>query len=206
MEHSGRKIQGVVKAEEEAIKTYETAKAEGKTTALILQKEPDIFQTKVGNIPPKTSITVTLTYITPLKQDTESNSIRFTLPTTIAPRYDDGSNTGSSNIGTDSVGFELTLDTTMPGQITSVSSPSHPITMALSGPASAQVSLSSKSPALDKDVVILVAAKGTDEPRCIIETHPTTGTKCAMLTLVPKFNLPRVPTEVIFVIDRSGSM
>jgi len=206
MEHSGRKIQGVVKAEEEAIEAYEKAKAEGKTTALVLQKEPDIFQTKVGNIPPKTSITVTLTYITPLKQDTESNSIRFTLPTTIAPRYGSGSDTGSSNIGTDSVGFELTLDTTMPGQITSVSSPSHPITMALSGPASAQVSLSSKSPALDKDVVILVAAKGTDEPRCIIETHPTTGTKCAMLTLVPKFNLPRVPTEVIFVIDRSGSM
>src|SRR5579862_2591317 len=206
MEHSGRKIKGIVKAEEEAVQTYEAAKAEGKTAALVLQKEPDIFQTKVGNIPPKTSITVTLTYITPLKQDTESNSIRFTLPTSIAPRYGDGSNTGSSNVKSGDVGFDLTIDAKMPSQITSVSSPSHPISMSLSGPNSAEISLSHASPSLDKDVVILVAAKGIDEPRCVIETHPTTATKCAMLTLVPKFNLPRVPTEVIFVIDRSGSM
>lgn len=206
MEHSGRKIKGIVKAEEEAIKTYEAAKAEGKTAALVLQKEPDIFQTKVGNIPPKTSITVTLTYITPLKQDTESNSIRFTLPTSIAPRYGDGSSTGSSNVKSGDVGFDLTVDAKMPSQITSVSSPSHPISMSFSSPTSAEICLSHASPSLDKDVVILVAAKGIDEPRCVIETHPTTATKCAMLTLVPKFNLPRVPTEVIFVIDRSGSM
>src|SRR5271170_706077 len=206
MEHSGRKIMGIVKAEEEAIQTYETAKAQGKTAALVLQKEPDIFQTKVGNIPPKTSITVTLTYITPLKQDTESNAVRFTLPTAIAPRYGDATNTGTTNVATTKTGFELTLDATMPSQITSVSSPSHPIAMTLSGATSASVTLSNLTPSLDKDVVILVAAKDIDEPRCVVETHPSTATKCAMFTLVPKFNLPRAPTEVIFIIDRSGSM
>jgi von Willebrand factor A domain-containing protein 5 len=206
MEHSGRKIVGIVQAEEEAVKTYEKAKAEGKTAALVLQKEPDIFQTKVGNIPPKTSITVTLTYITPLKQDTESNAVRFTLPTAIAPRYGVPTNSGTSNVKTANTGFELTLDAKMPSQITSISSPSHPIAMSLSGSTSAGVTLSNTSPFLDKDIVILIAATDLDNPRCVIETHPTAASKCAMLTLVPKFNLPRVPTEVIFIIDRSGSM
>jgi von Willebrand factor A domain-containing protein 5 len=206
LECSGRKIKGIVKANEDAIKTYETAKAEGKTAALVLQKEPDIFQTKVGNIPPNSSVTVTLTYITPLKHDTESNAIRFTLPTAISPRYGDASDTGSSNVTSVGTGFELTLNANMPDQIQSISSPSHPIAMSLSGSSDAQVSLSNTSPALDKDIVILIAAKTIDEPHCMIEKHPSTGTNCAMLTLVPKFNLPRVPTEVIFIIDRSGSM
>ena len=206
MEHSGRRIVGIVKAEEDAIKTYETAKAEGKTAALVLQKEPDIFQTKVGNIPPKTSITVTLTYITPLKQDTESNAVRFTLPTVIAPRYGIPGAPSGSNVKTSDEGFELSFDAKMPSQITSISSPSHPIAMTLSGSNSAQVTLSNTAPCLDKDIVILVTAKDVDEPRCVIETHPSASTKCAMLNLVPKFNLPRASTEVIFVIDRSGSM
>lgn len=206
MEYSDRKIVGVVKAEEDAIKTYEAAKSEGKTAALVLQKEPDIFQTKVGNIPPNTSITVTLTYITPLKQDTESNAVRFTVPTTIAPRYGDGTHSGASNVSLHGAGFELNLDAKMHSQIVSVSSPSHPIAMTLSSATSAQVTLSNMGPELDKDIVILVTAKDIDEPSCVIETHPTMATKCAMLNLVPRFNLPRASTEVIFIIDRSGSM
>jgi len=206
MEHSGRRIRGIVKPEEDAMKTYETAKAQGKTAALVLQKEADIFQTKVGNIPPKTSITVTLTYITPLKRDTESNAVRITLPTSIAPRYGVPTHPGSTNVNKSQTGFELTLDAMMPSQITSISSPSHPIAMTLSGANTASVTLSNRSPFLNMDVVILIAANDLDTPRCMIETHPTESTKCAMLTLAPKFNLPRVPTEVIFVIDRSGSM
>lgn len=206
MEHSGCKIVGTVQAEKLAIQTYEIARSQGKTAALVLQEEPDIFQTKVGNVPPKTSITVTLTYITPLKQDTESNAVRFTLPTFIAPRYGDPDSNANGNVATSRMGFELTLDVTMPSQITSVSSPSHQITINLTGPTSASVTFSNLTPSLAKDVVILLAAKDIDEPRCVIETNPSTGTKCAMFTLVPKFNLPRAATEVIFIIDRSGSM
>jgi von Willebrand factor A domain-containing protein 5 len=203
---NGRKIVGIVKAEEAAIKTYETAKSQGKIAALVLQKEPDIFQTKVGNIPAKSSITVTLTYITVLKQDTESNAVRYTLPTTIAPRYGNLSYTGFSNVKTSNMGFELTIDIKMPSQITSVSSPSHPIAMTLTGSTTANVTLSNTSPSLNKDIVVLVASNDLDTPRCVIETHPTSSSKCAMLTLIPRFHLPRAPTEVIFVIDRSGSM
>jgi hypothetical protein len=94
----------------------------------------------------------------------------------------------------------------MTSQITAVSSPSHPITMSFTDPTSSQITLSSVSPALDKDIVVLITTKDWQEPHAVIEIHPTLSTKCAMLNLVPKFNLPRVATEVVFIIDRSGSM
>jgi len=206
MECNGHKITGTVKPREDAIKTYETAKAQGKTAGLFLQNAPDIFQTKVGNIPPKSTVTVTLTYIAPLKQDTQSNAVRFTLPTAIAPRYGDPADTGTSNITSTDAGFEFSLEAKMTSQIVSVASPSHPVTITLPDPTSSHLALSRVSVALDKDVVVLIATKEWEEPRCVIETHPTQATKCAMLNFLPKFNLPRVPTEVIFIIDRSGSM
>ena len=169
----------------------------------MLQKEPDVFQMKVGNVPPKASVTITLTYITPLKQDTESNAVRLTLPTAIAPRYGDDNRTGVWNVNSANAGFEFTLDVEMPSEIASISSPSHPIGGILTGTI-AQITLSNTSPALDKDVVVLVTTKDVDIPRCVIETTPTS--KCAMLTLVPNFNIPFASTEVIFVVDRSGSM
>jgi len=206
MECNGHKITGTVKPREDAIKTYEAAKAQGKTTGLVLHNAPDIFQTKVGNVPPKSTVTVTLTYVAPLKQDTQSNAVRFTLPTAIAPRYGDPANTGTSNVTSTESGFEFFLEAKTTGQIVSVASPSHPITVTLLDPTSSQVALSSVFPSLDKDVVVLIATKEWERPSCVIETHPTLSTKCAMLNFLPKFNLPRVPTEVVFIIDRSGSM
>jgi Vault protein inter-alpha-trypsin domain/von Willebrand factor type A domain len=206
MDCNGHKITGHVEGREDAVKTYETAKSQGKTAGLLLHHEPDIFQVKVGNVPPKATVTITLTYIAPLKQDTETNSVRFTLPTVIAPRYGQPADGAFSNVSSSKPRFEFSLDAKMTSQVISVSSPSHPITMSLTDPASAQITLSNVSPALDKDIVVLITTKDWQEPHCVIETHPTLSTKCAMLNLVPKFNLPRVPTEVIFIIDRSGSM
>ena len=203
---SGRKIVGIVEAEEKAIKIYELAKAEGKTAGLVLQKEPDIFQTKVGNVPSNSTVTVVITYVTPLKQDAQSNAVRFIFPTTISPRYGSQTNSGTTNVSTGQTGFAFELEAKMPGQITTVSSPSHPVAMSLSGSNAAGVTLSSTSPHLDKDIVILISANDLDIPRCMIETWPKSSTKCAMLTLVPRFNLPRAQTEIIFIIDRSGSM
>ena len=206
MEHSGRRFTGLAKSEEDAVNSYETAHAEGRTAALVLQKETDIFQIKLGNMPAKTSITIILTYITPLNQDTESNGVRFTLPTVIASRYGDPTNPGFTNVKTSETAFGLALDVEMPAQITSISSPSHSIVHICSSTTTARITYSNSSPVLDRDVVILINANELDIPRCMIEAHPTTHTKCAMLTLVPKFNIPRVPAEVIFIIDRSYSM
>jgi hypothetical protein len=67
---------------------------------------------------------------------------------------------------------------------------------------------------LNSDFVITIHAEGLDKPRCFAEVLDAKGdgdgegsTIAMQLTLVPKFQAPKVPSqEYIFVIDRSGSM
>lgn len=64
---------------------------------------------------------------------------------------------------------------------------------------------------LTSDFVITIYAEGLDKPRCfaeVLSARDGEGSTIAMqLTLVPKFQAPKVPSqEYIFVIDRSGSM
>ncbi|KAJ1549461.1 hypothetical protein HK405_002833 [Cladochytrium tenue] len=59
---------------------------------------------------------------------------------------------------------------------------------------------------LDRELVLLVKAKDLDKPRCMIEKHPEDGTRALALTLVPRFELNEIRTEIIILVDRSGSM
>ncbi|KAG8840860.1 hypothetical protein FRB91_005603, partial [Serendipita sp. 411] len=105
--------------------------------------------------------------------------------------------------------------------ITSISSPSHPIGLTLGchqqeltgehDPSKAFVYLGD-SAMLDKDIVIVISAQGMDTPRCSVERWLKSDgaeetTDAYALTLVPKFELPALPSqEYIFLVDRSGSM
>ncbi|OQE39221.1 hypothetical protein PENCOP_c007G00549 [Penicillium coprophilum] len=60
---------------------------------------------------------------------------------------------------------------------------------------------------LGQDFVLLIKADGLDTPCALLETHPTIPNQRALMaSLVPKFNLRPANPEVVFVIDRSGSM
>eukprot|EP00127_Corallochytrium_limacisporum_P000458 Clim_evm14s13 gene=Clim_evmTU14s13 len=66
---------------------------------------------------------------------------------------------------------------------------------------------------LDRDLVIKCRVENPHEPRLNLEQSPEDGTGVAMLTLVPDFELlaagqacDKYPVEMIFVVDRSGSM
>ncbi|KAG8840682.1 hypothetical protein FRB91_005777, partial [Serendipita sp. 411] len=105
--------------------------------------------------------------------------------------------------------------------VTSISSPSHPIGLTLGchqreltgeyDPSKAFVYLGD-SAMLDKDIVIVISAQGMDTPRCSVERWLKSDgaeetTDAYALTLVPKFELPALPSqEYIFLVDRSGSM
>ncbi|KAJ3061745.1 hypothetical protein HK102_009005 [Quaeritorhiza haematococci] len=68
------------------------------------------------------------------------------------------------------------------------------------------VEFTSKDVPLTKDFVLVIESKDLDQPRCFIESHPTAQTSCMMLTLVPRFALNNIPSELVFLVDRSGSM
>ena len=80
-----RVILGVVKEKQEAIKTFEEAKRQGKKAGLLQQHRPNLFSMAVANIGPQEKIVATITFIDKVRYENDTFSLR--LPTTLTPRY-----------------------------------------------------------------------------------------------------------------------
>ncbi|KAK3356608.1 von Willebrand factor type A domain-containing protein [Lasiosphaeria hispida] len=219
-----RVIEGVVQERAQARETYKAAVARGETAGLLeqLPDASDVFTTTISNVPAGAEIKVDITYLGELKHDAETDAIRFTIPTSIAPRYgsypgDMATSTATDNQG----GISIIVDAELPlgSQIKSVQSPSHPIAVSVgntsAGAASgaevsfqkASATLSLGTAELDADFVLHVVASNTSNPIAVLESHPTIlNQRALMATLVPKFNLPSSKPEIVFLCDRSGSM
>ncbi|CAH0045944.1 unnamed protein product [Clonostachys solani] len=217
-----RTIHGVVKERERARSDYLAAKSKGKTAGLIQQslRASDVWTASIGNIPAGEAVTVEITYLSELKHDAEIDGVRLTIPTYIAPRY--GNQGGSEGTGSavNEEGLCITLDAEMPpgSSITTVQSPSHPISVnvgKISTDKESQPSLNRASAVLstplagfiEKDCVFEVIATNLGEPVAFLETHASIPNQRALMaTLVPKFDLPPNKPEIVFLCDRSGSM
>jgi len=82
-----RLIEGVIKEKEDASATYQAAVNRNEPASLLEQQTADVFTTSIGNIPAGETIKVEIEYIMELKHDAEVDGLRFTIPTSIAPRY-----------------------------------------------------------------------------------------------------------------------
>jgi len=218
-------IVGVVKEKQQARVDYQAAVSRGETAGLLeqLPEASDVFTTSIGNIPPNEKVQVEIVYLGELKHDAETDGSRFTIPTVIAPRYGQVSTESAQVLPGSSVtaksGISISVDVTLEeGSIVrGLQSPSHPIAVTMGRTSTmdedsfnnnnASATLTLGSTELDKDFVIVLLAKGTDTPRALLETHPTIPNQRALMaTLVPKFNIPSISPEIVFVVDRSGSM
>ena len=81
----GVRYEGVVKPREEAFAAYDDAMAAGHGAFLLDEERPDVFTASIGNLAPGAEAQIELTYVAELA--CEDDSIRFTLPTTVSPRY-----------------------------------------------------------------------------------------------------------------------
>ena len=217
---AGRTIIGVVKEKQQARTDYQAAVNRGETAGLLEQvaEASDAHTTKIGNIPANENVTVEIEYLGELKHDAETDGSRFTIPTVIAPRY--GSGPTSSQSSASGRGISISVDVIVDDGsiIRGIQSPSHPIAVTMGRTSTttdedafdnhhASATLTLATTVLGKDFVIVVLAKGQDTPRALLETHPTIPHQRALMTtLVPKFNLPSIHPEIVFVVDRSGSM
>jgi Ca-activated chloride channel family protein len=80
-----RQFVGKIQEKEDARRTYEQAKVEGKGAGLVEQNRPNIFRTNVANIPPHASIVVHLDTLD--EAEWSSGTFSTTFPTTITSRY-----------------------------------------------------------------------------------------------------------------------
>ncbi|KAF3906443.1 hypothetical protein ABW20_dc0105717 [Dactylellina cionopaga] len=116
-------------------------------------------------------------------------------------------------------GMNIKVFVEMDAPIQLLEAPAHPssVTMgthSLDGAGSAEfdpkkavLRLASDTTTLDKDFVVLVKTAKSGFPSAVIQHHSDgTNTAGLMLTLVPKFNAPVDRPEVVFLVDRSGSM
>lgn len=219
-----RVIKGVVKEKERARADFKEAVARGETAGLLeqLPDASDCFTTTIGNITPGAKVVVEITYLGELKHDAEVDGLRFTIPTSISPRYGNlpgelcsGSATPAQGQG----GMQITVDAIMDegSHIREVRSPSHTLAVSMGTVSTAKddnpsfskasATLSLGGAELDKDFVLQIVAKDLATPQAMLETHPTIpGQRALMTTLVPKFSLPPARPEIVFICDRSGSM
>ncbi|KIW87218.1 uncharacterized protein Z519_12121 [Cladophialophora bantiana CBS 173.52] len=217
-------IVGAVKERQQAKAEYQAAVAQGEAAALLeqLPEASDVFTTSIGNVPAAEKVHVELVYLGELKRDAETDGSRFTIPTIVAPRYGPLSSDSAAAVQSAAIGkgrISICVDVTLEEGliVRGLQSPSHPIAVTMgrtsimaedsfnNNHASATLTLGTTE--LEKDFILVVLAEGTDTPRALLETHSTIPNQRALMaTLVPKFNLPNISPEIVFIVDRSGSM
>ncbi|TGZ69210.1 hypothetical protein CRM22_003855 [Opisthorchis felineus] len=216
----------------EAKTTYEEAVAKGHTAFIMEQDEKceDIFRMSIGHLPVNGTVFITVRYVGQLAVDASCgdgiNSSRaiFTLPSVINPRYTPTDTTVQRqfesfdgllwNSTSYTIAFEANL--LMPEPIVSVTSErdKYTVTVESEDPRHAKVVLASGfKPDHDLQMVIELANPLTSfaaiEPSAIDQFSPHLR-HCIMAQFMPDLSAvageQEQRTELIFVVDRSGSM
>jgi len=213
VEIDGRRVVGRAEEREQAFAAYDDALAEGHGAYLLDEERADVFTASVGNLPPGQEAVLRITTVCELPL--EGDAIRFTLPTTVAPRYapaEDCKGVGETEAARVSppfalqvpYGLHLKLDVETSAPVRLVESPSHPLAVTIEN-GRATVTLSTREASLDRDVVVKITLAETHQPRGLVE-RGADGAAYALLSFRPRFEAKAAAAEVVFVVDRSGSM
>jgi hypothetical protein len=209
----GTAIAGEIRPRAEAFTAYDDALTRGDGAYLLDEERPDVFTASIGNLRPGGELLIRIVYVAELSVD--EGRARFTLPTTVSPRYAPARHR-SGAAGDEALrlqppiawevpcGLTLTARLVDAGTATDLASPSHPIAVSWEA-GTATVSLSQEEPPLDRDFVLLVGAASLAEPRAWVERLDG-GETAVALAFCPRWSDAVQPGELIFLVDRSGSM
>jgi Ca-activated chloride channel family protein len=226
-----RRIVGVIRERGQARREYEQAKSEGRKAALVEQERPNIFTTSVAPVGPDEEVVVAIEYQQTLRYDGGAYSLRF--PLAITPRYVPGTPAMILPVGTgwspdtDRVPdasritppvvhpaagkvlpVTLTLDIDAGTPLATLESRYHEVKVIERPGHRYRVELAGPVPA-DRDFEIAWMPELGPSPSAALfgEVREGHGYALAMvMPTLPDAGAPRVPREVTFVIDTSGSM
>lgn len=229
---AGRVVVGKVEERGEAQRQYQQAIAEGKRAALLEQERTNVFTVKVGNLPPGEEATVMLRYSERLAFF-EDGAGELRLPLVVAPRYMageavDGPSGSSTHSDTTKVpdasrlsppllapgfdpqtGLQLEVELLHEKGVTSFDNLacSQHATKTVFRPDSITVSLA-RAERFDRDFVLRWRMGGAGITSTL-QVYPTPeGEHFALLSILPprRDGFLGLPRNVVFVVDRSGSM
>eukprot|EP01112_Ceratiomyxa_fruticulosa_P009185 TRINITY_DN2395_c0_g1_i2.p1 TRINITY_DN2395_c0_g1~~TRINITY_DN2395_c0_g1_i2.p1 ORF type:complete len:918 (+),score=260.17 TRINITY_DN2395_c0_g1_i2:845-3598(+) len=212
-EIDGRVVVGKIQEKEQARNTYDDAISAGHGAYLLEEskEKPNIFQASIGNLPPQKDVVITLRYVSELQVTAEKN-IQFVLPTTSGfpnakvgekfplPKFPHEKSTVSNDLN-----VEIFLEMSSP--IKSITSDDHKITVEQQSETLSKVVLLNEGLPLSTNLSLDIALVSPHLAAVKVQ-NSTDGQKVAMISLFPdQTNEDNVVyTEMIFLIDRSGSM
>ncbi|MFL5351482.1 VIT and vWA domain-containing protein [Archangium sp.] len=226
-----RVIRGVIKTREQARDTYERARAEGKTAALLDQERPNLFTQSVANILPGEEIRVRIHYVERLVY--EGGKYSFNFPMTVGPRYiggepvafrqGEGTSPDTTTVpdasritppvlppevrsGRD-IRLSVRLDAGMP--VHELRSTSHRVTVAREGTSRARVELAADDRIPNKTFTLEYhVADALIRPAVLVHREPGSEEGFFLVLLNPQLEPKQeevVPRELYLVLDTSCS-
>jgi Ca-activated chloride channel family protein len=204
-----KELKGIVIEKSEAEDRYEDAVTDGDTAIMLEQVDPGLYTMNVGNLQPEDTIEISITYADLFKWS--DNSLRFFLPTTIAPRYGDPESVGIQPHQTPE--YDLTADNpfaitiSILGELADASfkSPSHRLDVEKQD-GKTSISLKNGEALMDRDFVLNIFME-TEEKSFAILDRDFDG-HIALTSFYSKF--PDVSTKaprcITIIVDCSGSM
>ena len=210
VELNGKSMTGTVKPKKVAEAQYEEAISSGDLPVMLERSGKDLYTANIGNIQPGDEVVIELDYAQILKA--EDGAIRFSLPTTIAPRYGDASAAGlklhqqaEANPQAEHRLF-LNLELSENLSQSTVYSPSHEIQLSRQGN---QCSLKLEGAAwLDRDFVLVIDRLG--DMNFAVAAHdsarPGEATVLTGGVYRPTGLEKQHPVSIKVLVDCSGSM
>lgn len=222
-----RKIRGIIREKEEAKRIYQQAKSQGYRASLLTQERPNIFKQKVANIEPGKRIDISITFFNTLKY--KNGEFEFVFPTVVGPRFNPpGHNDGIGAVGrgvnnssgqptdvhylkpseTSAHNISISVDIDAGVSIEKVYSHSHVINVDKKSPSHAVITLSPNDRVPNKDFVLRYKTSGNKVKTAMMVHKGDKGNYFTLMLQPPEDlkNLPRMPREMVFVLDCSGSM
>lgn len=217
MQVGERIVEGEIRERREAKASYEQAKAEGRRAALLEQERPNIFTSSVANIGPGEEIRVDIQYQETLRYDQGRYSLRF--PMVVGPRYlpagmepVDAARISPAVLRPSEgspmhnpVTVQVDLQPGLP--VAELASPSHAIQASCNADG-CRAAVAGEVPANKDFVLDWTLARGA-APEAAVMTEARGDRQYGLVMVVPpapSAGSARLPREVIYVIDTSGSM
>ncbi len=205
-----KELRGLIVEKQSAEEQYEEAIVKGNTSIMLEQLQPGMYTMNVGNIQAAEEISIVIVFAEIYTW--QGKSLRYFLPTTIAPRYGSPEEAGlephqlpESDILSENR-FQLEISFTGVLAEAEFESPSHNISVSRSGPVKV-VRLAAGKACMDRDFVLNIQSSQKNHDSIIIEHDPIAG-YVALASFTPQLPAPeKVPAKSIkIVVDCSGSM